>query len=157
MDTTRGSVVRIGFLGCLLAIGSVTAESVSLRAVLEQQTALKTDLADGGIGGLTPRQNAQVGKAQDEVFALAGGKTSWEALTIEQKVRVENALERINALVVNTRKSAGAKQTCWREKKLGSKTTITRCATQSELDAAREGGRGWMERPKVCIPPGCGA
>lgn len=156
MDTMRSNAFRLGLLGCLLSIGAVAAQAISLQAVLDQQTALKADLADGGIEGLTPRQNAQVARDQGEVFALATGKASWDAMTIEEKVRVENALERINALVLNTRRSAGNKQTCWREKKLGSKTTITRCATQDELDAAREGGRAWMERPKVCIPPGCG-
>jgi hypothetical protein len=33
----------------------------------------------------------------------------------------------------------------------------TRCGTKAEMREAREGARDFMEKPRVCVPPGCGA
>lgn len=130
-------------------------ESASLQMMVEQQVALRADLARGP-QDLTPRQVGIMRKAQDEFFRIVEGKTTMDQLAIHEKVQVENALERINAQLVNTN-AAGAKQeVCWREKMLGSKLHVTRCASQQELDETREGARGFLDRPKICVPPGCG-
>lgn len=52
-------------------------------------------------------------------------KTDWSQLDIAQTIRAENALERINALVVNTRAAEARRDTCWREAKTGSKVATT--------------------------------
>ena len=78
-------------------------EGEALQVLVQQQQALKTDLEDGGIEGLTPRQNTVVRKAQAEFFAVTEGKAKLDDLSIDEKIRLENALERINAEVVNTR------------------------------------------------------
>lgn len=153
---------RIGRMACAVVLLAAAAGASAqgrppLSAVADQQRALRADLEDGGLPGLTPRQNAAVARAQADVFAAIDGKTDWDQLDIAQTIKVENALERINALVVNTRAAEARRDTCWREKKLGSSVGITRCGTEQERDEAREGARGWMERPKVCVPPGCGA
>lgn len=142
----------------LVMTGVATAEgdSNSLQAMVEQQKALRAEIA-AGAEGLTPRQVRVIDKAQDEFFAIVAGKQTLDQLGIEEKVRVENALETINAQVVNTSRASSDQQVCWRETMVGSKMAVTRCGTQQEIDEAREGARGYLNRPKICVPPGCGA
>lgn len=141
----------------LLAPMSAMAEenNASLQMMVEQQVALRDKLARGS-QDLTPRQAGIIRKAQDQFFAIVEGKTTLDQLGIEDKVRVENALERINAQIVNTNAAAANQEVCWREKTTGSKMESTRCGTQQEIDQAREGARGFLEKPKICVPPGCG-
>lgn len=140
-----------------VAIGPVVAaDQDSLQIVRAQQTALRAELDSGKLEGLTPRQLKSVRKAQLEVFALIEGKARIDALTIDDKVRLENALERINAEIKGTRLAGEERQVCWRERTSGTKMKVTRCGTQEEVDQAREGARAWMAKPKICSGPGCG-
>lgn len=143
----------------VLAVAGVTASSAgepvtgdqdSLQILIEQQQALRKDLDDGGIEGLTPRQNTIVRKAQTEFFALTEGKKTLDELSIDEKIRVENALEHINAQVKNTRAAADDQNVCWRERVSGTTVKKTRCGTKAEMREAREGARDFLERPKVC-------
>lgn len=121
-----------------------------LDQIVMQQEALKHDLDAGKTEGMTTRQVNAIRKAQSEVFSVTEGKTSLEQLSMNEKVRLENALERINAEVKNTRAGHDDKQVCWRERMTGTNTKVTRCGTESEMREAREGARDWLERPKVC-------
>lgn len=149
----------------VLMVASVTAwaaeatpdEGDSLRVLVQQQQALKADIEDGGIEGLTPRQNTIVRKAQTEFFTVTEGKAQLDDLSIDEKIRLENALERINAEIVNTRAGNDNQNVCWRERMSGTGLKKTRCGTKAEMREAREGARDFMEKPRVCVPPGCGA
>lgn len=146
-------------LAFVLAVVAMPAWSVEqgdrLALILEQQHALKASI-DAGTSGLSPRQVRVVRKEQGEVFAIAGKSASIDQLNIQEQIRLENALERINANVVGTRVAQETQDTCWSEAKTGSKMKVTRCGTQEERDEARRGARAWMEKPKICVPPGCG-
>ncbi|MBF6023059.1 hypothetical protein [Lysobacter niastensis] len=132
-----------------LAGEPVTAES-GLQLILKQQNELKADIDAGRTDGLTTRQVNQIRKAQVEVFAVTEGKTGLGQLTVEEQVRLENALERINAEVQNTRAARDNQNVCWRERVSGTKVNVTRCGTEAEMREAREGARDFLERPKVC-------
>jgi hypothetical protein len=134
------------------------AESkASLPQILDQQRGIRLALDAGTLGSLTPRQVNAIRRAQSEVFALTEGKTSLDALSLDQKIQLENALERINAEMGGTRLATEAQDTCWRERKTGSSTKVTRCATQAERDSLRQDARAYMERPRVCAGGECGA
>jgi hypothetical protein len=155
------NVIKVFSLLAAIALASsafaAEGEADKLAAIVEQQRALAADL-DAGKIDMTPRQANSVRKAQKEVFALTDGKASLDALSIDEKVRLENALERINAEVKGGGRVAGdEKQVCWRERISGSQMKSTRCGTEAERREAREGARDFMEKPKVCVPPGCGA
>lgn len=139
------------------AAESTLDEGDSLQVLVQQQQALKADIEDGGIAGLTPRQNTIVRKAQIEFFAVTEGKSELDQLSIDEKIRLENALERINAEIVNTRAGNDNQNVCWRERMSGTGLKKTRCGTKAEMREAREGARDFMEKPRVCVPPGCGA
>ena len=121
-----------------------------LQQILTQQQGLKRDLDAGKTEGLTTRQLNAIRKAQTDVFAVTQGKDRLDQLSMDEKVRLENALERINAEVKNTRAGQDSKQTCWREKVSGTKVNVTRCGTEAEIREAREGARDFLERPKTC-------
>lgn len=121
-----------------------------LQVVLEQQRAIQADLDDGGIDGLSPRQANAIRKAQKEVFAVAEGKQTLDQLSMDDKIRLENALERINAEIVDTRTAHDDQDVCWRERVSGTGMKKTRCGTRAEMREAREGARDYLERPKVC-------
>ena len=127
-----------------------------LAVILEQQQSLKASI-DAGTSGLSPRQVRVIRKEQESVFSIAGSNTRFDQLNIQEQIRLENALERINANVVGTRVAQENQDTCWQEAKTGSKMKVTRCGTQEERDEARRGARAWMEKPKICVPPGCGS
>ena len=142
----------------LVSMGAIAEEPdrIALSAMVEQQVALRDELVQGQ-QDLSPRQVGVIKKAQAEFFRLVEGKSTMDQLTIEDKVRVENALEKVNAQIVGTNAAAANQQVCWRETTVGSKMKTTRCGTQQEIDDAREGARGFLLKPKVCEPPGCGA
>ena len=141
----------------LAPLGAMAEEqNASLQMMVEQQIALRDELARGP-QDLTPRQVGIMRKAQAEFFRLVEGKTTLDQLAIDDKVQLENALERINAELVNTNAARANQEVCWREHMTGSKMQVTRCGTQQEIDEAREGARGFMLKPKICMPPGCGA
>ena len=128
----------------------VAAGQDSLQVLVQQQTAIKADLEDGGIQGLSPRQNGLLRKQQAEFFAIAQGKSRLDDLSIDEKIRMENALEKINAIVGNTPAATAKQNVCWREAKTGSTVKVTRCGTEAERDRAREGARDYLLRPKIC-------
>ncbi|HEY0506303.1 MAG TPA: hypothetical protein VGD42_22695 [Lysobacter sp.] len=132
------------------AIAEDEAPPQKLDRILAQQQELKRDLDVGKTDGLTTRQVNAIRKAQVDVFAVTEGKTTLDQLSMDDKVRLENALERINAEVKNTRAGHDEKQVCWRERMSGSNTKVTRCGTEAEMREAREGARDFLERPKVC-------
>jgi len=150
------TVLLIALLVLAPMVATAEDENASLQMMVEQQIALREELARGP-QDLTPRQVGIMRKAQDEFFRLVEGKTTMDQLAIGDKVRVENALERINAELVNTNAARANQEVCWREHMVGSKMQVTRCGTQQEIDQAREGARGFMLKPKICMPPGCGA
>lgn len=155
--------IRIGVLGMLVALcgaalaqappadtGDTVEDVDGLQVILEQQRELAADLDDGGIEGLTTRENNRIRKAQAQVFALTEGKSRLDELSIDEKIGLENALEQINAYVKNTRRAGDDQTVCWREKMSGTARRVTRCGSEAERREAREGARGWLERPKTC-------
>lgn len=144
---------------CLLAtaiVAPVQVWATDLESIVEQQRALSKDL-EGGNLALTPRQRGVVQKAQQEVFALTDGKSSLDELNIAEKTKLENALERINAVVVGTPKASGEKQICKRVALTGTSMKTTRCASAAEWEQLREDSRRSLEKQHVCVPPGCGS
>ena len=137
------------------APAAIAAEDSLLR-ILEQQAELKRQLDAGELAQLTPRQTNAIRKAQAEVTELTHGASTLDDLDIQRKVRLENALERINANFVGSRAAQGDKQVCKRVPVTGSAMKTTRCAPQAEWDQLREASRSSLEKTRVCVPPGCG-
>jgi len=121
-----------------------------LEKIRSQQNALAADLNAGKTGDLTPRQIGAIRRSQKEIFATTEGKSSLDELSIDEKVRLENALERINAEVKGGRLAKDQQEVCWRERMSGSQMKSTRCGTEAERRQAREGARDFLEKPKVC-------
>lgn len=154
MDAKATAVSLLIAIGLWTAIPAGATDPDPLARIVEQQRELQRDL--DSMDGLTTRQRNVIRKMQAQVFALTDGRSSLDGMTIEQKVKLENALERINAELVNTRSARDAQNKCHIEKKTGSARSVARCGSQDERDRTREGARAWMEKPRICVPPGCG-
>lgn len=155
MKTLLLSVILSAASWAACAADRPLSDDTSLPQLVEQQRALKAQL-DAGTSGLTPRQVKQVRKAQDEFFSIADGKDTLDQLSIDEKIRIENALELINAEVVDTRTASDDQNVCWREKASGTHLKVTHCGTKAEMREAREGARDYLDRPKACGAD-CGA
>lgn len=144
--------MKIPMLAVLLLISPTTAIAQGqdpLPRIMKQQQQLRLDI-DAGMEGLTPRQARIIRKAQEEFFAATEGVQSIEQLSIQDKVRMENALETINAQVVNTSASRSDQDICWRESKTGSRTKVTRCGTKEEIEQTRRDSQSAMEKARIC-------
>jgi hypothetical protein len=106
--------VLLAALLVLAPMGLIAQEVDALQVLVDQQTALRDELAKGA-KDLTPRQVGIVRKAQDEFFRLVEGKSTLDQMPIDDKVRLENALERINAQLVDTNSARAKQEVCWRE------------------------------------------
>lgn len=143
-------------LAMLAVADTLAQEPDRLVSILDQQQELRAQIDAGNLQNLTPRQVNMIRKAQKEVFAVTEGKTTLDSLSIEEKIRLDNALEQINAQVKGGRVASEEQDVCWRERTSGSNLKVTRCGTQAERDQARQGAREWMEKPKICSGA-CGA
>ncbi|GAB1595205.1 hypothetical protein [Lysobacter claricitrinus] len=136
----------------VLSFAAFTAgaqEAPKLDQILAQQTQLRADL-DAGKVALTPRTAMQVRKDQDTVFELIKRKPTLEAMNIQERVTLDNALERINSNVQGTRVADEKKDVCHYQRVTGSKEQRLVCGTQDDRDHARENARNYLEKPRIC-------
>lgn len=80
--------------------------------------------------------------AQDKVFGLLEGATSFDALAPELKSEVRSGQQEVRAALLEVR---GQKEVCWRERPLGSKIAEQMCATQNEIERRRRAAREAIE------------
>jgi multidrug efflux pump subunit AcrA (membrane-fusion protein) len=126
-------------------------ESRDLSAIVQEQRAIaaRIETSDSSLN-LTSERIGTIRKAQADVFAVSENKRLLSDLSAADQIRLKNALEKINAALQDTRIAQESRDTCWREKKMGSNISITRCATQKEIAEIREGARAWKEKPPIC-------
>jgi len=144
---------RTSVLAVLLATTVAFAQEPSkTEQIRSQQTQLRADL-EAGKYRLTPRAAMQVRKDQGVVFELLQRKPTLEAMNIQERVSLDNALERINAAVQGTRVAADGKDVCRYQSVVGSRGKRLVCGTEDDRDHAREGARAYLEKPRICNPP----
>lgn len=149
--------MRALMLSALLLVAPIAAaQSIDrLAQIREQQAVLLTEL-DTGVLKLTPREGALVRKDHARVAAILAANATLDDLGVAERVELDNALERINALVVATRQAEEDADVCHYERKTGTKLPKLDCATASQRRNSRDGARAYMEKPRICVPPGCG-
>ncbi|MFZ5656304.1 MAG: hypothetical protein ACOY37_04475 [Pseudomonadota bacterium] len=147
-----------GWALCILLMGatSVIAQPADkLGAIREQQQLLAKEL-ETGVLKLKPREVVLIRKDQARVQAILDGKSSLDELNVAERVELDNALERINALVVATREASEDRDVCRYERPTGSKLRKLDCMSAGDRQNHRDGARAYMEKPRICVPPGCG-
>lgn len=157
MSSAPATICRLCAACCLtvFALSAWAQERLDpLPDIVAQQHALKAEI-ESGSAPYSKRQIREIRRSQDIVFSTIGDETSLAALSIDERVELQNALERINSEVAHGSVRPRATN-CRREPKLGSKFKSTLCASRAERDEIRDGARDYMQRPRVCVPPGCG-
>lgn len=141
----------------LVFAGPVLAQSADKLALIRtEQQQIQAGLEDGSLV-VTPRVAMLIRKDQATVSRLLADNASLDDMNVAERVELDNALERIGAHLAGTRQAAEQRDVCRYERVSGSKHRKLVCATSDERQNARDGARAWMEKPKICIPPGCGA
>lgn len=152
--------MKLGAMACWLLVALFAPAAVAadtqdrLQQIMQQQHQLQEEL--DRIEGLSARQRNVIRKMQGRLFAAVDGKSTLDQLTIEQKVTLENALERINAELVNTREARDEQDKCHMQAGAGSRFESARCASINERAQDTQEARFWKDRPRVCSGPGCG-
>jgi hypothetical protein len=146
-----------GFVwAALLASAVASAQPADKLVQIREQQALLTSELDAGVLKVTPREANLIRKEQARVASLLEGRTSLDDLGVADRVQLDNALERINAFVVATRQAAEDADVCRYERNTSSKIRKLDCATASQRQNSRDGARAYLEKPRICVPPGCG-
>ncbi|AXK73030.1 hypothetical protein DWG18_12595 [Lysobacter sp. TY2-98] len=137
------------------ALSAAAQDNPKLDQILAQQTQLRADL-DAGKVTLTPRAAQQVRKDQDIVFDLIKQNPTLDGMNIQERVTLDNALERINTAVQGTRVASEKQDVCRYQRVTGSKEKQLVCGTQDDRDHAREGARSYLEKTRICASCGGG-
>lgn len=150
--------MRAWLLGVLL-IGAtpVVAQAADRLGEIREQQAVLADEVEAGVLKLKPREVAAVRKDQARIQALLQGRASLDELGVAERVELDNALERINAIVVGTRQAVDDRDVCRYERPTGSKLRKLDCMSAGDRQNHRDGARAYMEKPRICVPPGCGS
>lgn len=106
----------------------------SLRAA---QDALQRDLAakKGDYAHLTDDEKQTILRKQSAVYALIEGRTTFDGMREDEKVRLVNAVEEVRALVA---KAEDSRMVCERVKVIGSNRPQNKCMTVAERRRLRE-------------------
>lgn len=140
---------------CVVAPWPGHAGDDPLEPIIEQQLELAGQL-DSGELDLAPGDAEAFRKNQARVFELVSPGTRLEDLRIEQRVQLDNALQRINAIVVGTRLADDDQRQCRSEKATGSQLRKLVCRTKGEWRQIAEDAQDYKGRGFICVPPGCG-
>lgn len=133
-----------------------TESANKLTDIRTQQMQIRDDLQAGRLQA-SARTRKVVEKDQAVVFSILDRNATMDDLDLEERIRLDNAIERIIGALGGTALAQSNQEVCRNERVSGSKLKKVTCETQGDKDRDREGARAWMEKPKVCIPPGCGS
>lgn len=139
----------------LSALTPAFASADKVVQILNQQRDIRSE-SEGSTGAYSRFDREALGRmhaAQDRIFALLDGVSSVEQLDDRQQIELFNAIEEVKAILLD---NDADRQTCWRERKIGSNRPQTRCATVAELQQIRQGAEDWKGKPTICGDMGGG-
>ncbi len=139
------------------AAAPAQTQTPTLAEIRDQQAEIAAGIEAGEYAHLPQRSISAIKRAQRTIDSVTSGRTDLSELTPTDQVHLNNALSTVKSHVEGTLRARNEQEVCWRERTVGTKIAETRCGTQAELDEARAGARGFMERPRNCTPPDCGA
>jgi hypothetical protein len=145
-------------LTLLLACAAGTAmsgEPDTLERIREQQRMLAADL-DRGVLGVSATTATEIRQQQSTVFALLDTHPTLDQMSVEDRIALDSALQRINATLVGTAAADRDQRECRHEMTVGSKMKKATCRTKGEWAQIEEEARAYRSRNLICVPPGCG-
>lgn len=151
------SMFRAMFAASLMcfSVAVLASASSNIGEIVQQQRELRAQIQADEFD-LDKRERRKVLKDQDRIFEMAEGRSSVDDLDPDEQVEFRNAIERIAAAIADTRADREEREICWRERQSGTKIMKTVCGSETEVAEARSGAREFLQRPRVCVPPGCG-
>ena len=121
-------------------------ETTEIPAIIANMDEIRAEIEDKGsdLAKLPAAKRRELEQQQAIVYRLLDGHEHVDELSIDQRIRVNNALEGIHAIM--TAPSEG-RVTCRRERTVGSHRQVTVCRTAAQREADREDAlRNWSPR-----------
>ncbi|MCL4410900.1 MAG: hypothetical protein M1356_11440 [Gammaproteobacteria bacterium] len=137
------AAVCVAFMsGCASSGSSTTAsntvtaqpQQVSIPEYVEFLDNLHNSIQDGEPRQLTARELNQFNNIQDNLRALIGNRTDVEQMNSDERQRLFNLHERLQALVMG---DDSQQVICRSERQTGSHMRTTRCVTRAQLEEER--------------------
>lgn len=97
-------------------------------------------------------QRDRLAKAQDTLLTLLEGRSSIDELDADERVRLYNAQEEVNAVLTDADLD---RPICQRRKPVGSHRPILECYTRRERDEAATAARQSRLKTRACSGPEC--
>jgi hypothetical protein len=120
-----------------VATSPVAPREHDIPRLLELQEAITAGV-DHAEDALTSAQKHTIRAEQKRIRAIVEGKPSLDALTLEQRLQLVNAQERINAALAGTRDAEESRLVCRRGRPTGSQLARLRCTRVAEDNLQRE-------------------
>ena len=151
--------VAIGLFLCFALAPATRAQGADAGPqppeILAEQTALRQALNSGDprYASVTPFRRNRIYGAQDQVFALTQGHARLDELSVDEQLRLFNALEAISAHL--GKRNEDAHMVCERIAMTGSRRQQMACMHKDERERrADRAVEALMTRP-ACTQPGC--
>ena len=128
---------------------SIPATGADARQLLAEQREIREQLErpQGRYSRFDAATQARLKARQERIFALLEPGTALEQMNPREQMELLNAVEEVKAILAD---NADQRLECWREKKVGSQMSVTRCATVAEREQVREGARAFKAETGVC-------
>ena len=121
-------------------------ETSEIPAIIANMDEIRGELSTRGsdLAKLPAAKRRELEHQQSIVYGLLNGRSHVDELTLDQRIRVNNALEGIHAIMVQAPEE---RVICRRERTVGSHRQVTSCRTAAQREADREEAlRSWTPR-----------
>lgn len=135
--------------------GDTQGQATELPEILAQQKQIQADVkADKGLyPELNPLRKRKVLEAQDQVFKLAEGHAQLSELTVDDQLRLFNALKLIEAYL--GKRNEDDHMICERAVIAGTHRPEMACMTRAERDRHAEGAKATLMNRQACTTAAC--
>jgi hypothetical protein len=136
------------------AFASIVESDKDISSIIERQREIAEQVRRSP-KAMTEQQQRLIGEEQAKIYAIVEGKSSFDELNQEQKVRLVNAIEKIDAIVEATRAAEDSRMVCRRERTVGSNMQATRCAPRKQRQEETTNARNAVEQSESCLSGSC--
>jgi peptidoglycan hydrolase CwlO-like protein len=148
------TLLSVSLMMASASFASIVESNKDISSIIERQREI-AEQVQRSPKRMTEQQRRLVSEEQAKIYAIVEGKTSFEELNQEQKVRLVNAIEKIDAIVEGTAAAEDNRMVCRRERTIGSNRSATRCVAKKQREEESKNARNVMEQGEACVSDSC--
>lgn len=133
-----------------VAWASVDPQTLTIRDIVKQQTALRAQVAagKGPFKDMEKRDREEMIAHQDRVLQMIGDRQTIDDMPADQRTELFNELQWIDATVA---KAQDERMVCEYTRSVGSNRMQSVCMTAAQRQKLRDRAQSELQRPKNCI------